>query len=104
MSSSLRSVSPRRSTAVGVFLLLKHFVFAPLEVRGGIKSNLTDSTLLRRLHIQEVTGSNAEARRGGSQRGAAAAHLASGGASPADSPRPTAEYHESDVLFFPSAW
>lgn len=56
MSSSLRSVSPRRSTAVGVFLLLKHFVFAPLEVRGGIKSNLTDSTLLRRLHIQEVRG------------------------------------------------
>lgn len=94
MSSSLRSVSPRRSTAAGVFLSLKHFAFGPLEVRGGIKSNLTDSTLLRRLHIQEVTGSNAEARRGESQRGA----------SPADSPRPTAEYHESDVLFFPSAW
>lgn len=56
MSSSLRSVPPRRSTAVGVFLLLKHFAFGPLEVRGGIKSNLTDSTLLRRLHIQEVRG------------------------------------------------
>lgn len=38
MSSSLRSVPPRRSTAVGVFLLLKHFAFGPLEVRGGIKS------------------------------------------------------------------
>lgn len=86
MSSSLRSVSSRRSTAVGEFLLLKHFAFGPLEVRGGIKSNLTDSTLLRRLHIQEVRGSNAEARGGGSQRGAAAAHLASG-ARPRQIPR-----------------